>query len=172
MSWWGWRRFRAGAAAAALAVGLCPGLSLAQDLPAAVTLFETGKYAEAEAALRSLSGTEATAYLAASLARQKKYAEAEVSAKAALADDATNPVAVAALGQSLVGQEKYAEAIERLSPAIVAKPDLAYAYFWRGMAFNKTQQAARMVDDFQTFVRLKPDAPEAANVKQILGALR
>jgi tetratricopeptide (TPR) repeat protein len=172
MSGWGWRRFRAVTAAAALALGLWPGPSLAEDLPAAVSLFDAGKYAEAEVALRSLSGTEATAYLAASLARQKKYTEAEASAKAALADDGTNPVAVAALGQSLVGQEKYAEAIEGLSKAIVAKPDLAYAYFWRGMAFNKTQQAARMVDDFQTFLRLKPDAPEAANVRQILSALR
>jgi tetratricopeptide (TPR) repeat protein len=159
-------------AAVAFLVGPAHGVALGQDLPAAVALFEAGKFAEAEAILRTLSGTDASAYLAASLARQKKYGEAEAAAKAALAENATHAVAVAALGQCLVGQEKYAEAIERLSSAITAKADLSYAYFWRGMAFNKTQQAARMVDDLQTFLRLAPNAPEAANVRQILGALR
>jgi tetratricopeptide (TPR) repeat protein len=161
--------------AALLAVAVLaavPAIVLAQDLQAAIALFNEGKYAEAEAALRNLSGTDASAYLAAALARQRKYAEAEASAKAALAESATHEVAVAALGQCLVGQEKHGEAIERLSAAIGAKPELAYAYFWRGMAYNKTKQASRMVEDFQAFLKLKPDAPEAANVKQILGALR
>ena len=45
-----------------------------------IALFKLGEYARAEAVLREASGPEASAYLAASLAKQRKYAEAEAPA--------------------------------------------------------------------------------------------
>jgi len=144
----------------------------ADDLQTGVNLFQQGRYAEAEAALRSASGSEAKAYLAASLAKQKKYAEAQGPADEALRGNSSHPVAVAALGESLVGQGKNDEAVDRLSEVIKGKPDLAYAYYWRGKAYNNKKQTSRMADDFQTFLRLAPKAPEAASVQQLLGALK
>jgi tetratricopeptide (TPR) repeat protein len=144
----------------------------ADDLQDGIALFREGKYAEAEARLRGADGAEAKAYLAASLARQKKYGEAEGPARAALEANATHEVAVAALGEALVGQKKYDEAIERLSAALGKKDDLAYAYLWRGQAYDKKNQAARMVADYQAFLRLAPKAPEAASVQAVLSALR
>ena len=144
----------------------------ADELQEGIKQYRQGKYAEAEATLRRASGPEASAYLAASLARQKKYAEAEAPACAALEANATHEVAVAALGESLVGQKKYDETVERLSAALAKKNDLAYAYFWRGQAYDKKNQAARMVADFESFLRLAPKAPEAASVQAILAALR
>jgi tetratricopeptide (TPR) repeat protein len=157
-----------------VAVGLmlACGSAAAGDLQAGIKLYNEGKYAEAEAALRGVEGAEASAYLAASLARQKKFTAAEATAKAALEADPMQPVAVAGLGQSLVGQEKYDEAIERMSGVLAKKQDLAYAYFWRGMAYNKRKQTARMVDDFQAFLKLEPEAPEAVTVKQMLGSVQ
>ena len=137
-----------------------------------ITLFREGKYPQAEGVLRSASGAEASAYLGASLAKQKKYADAEGPAKAALAEKPTHEVAVAALGESLVGQKKYDEAVDRLSAAIKAREDLAYAYFWRAQAYDKKSQSARMVADYETFLRLAPKAPEAAVVQAILSATR
>ncbi|HVQ76739.1 MAG TPA: tetratricopeptide repeat protein, partial [Candidatus Binatia bacterium] len=124
----------------------------ADDLADGIALFGQGKYAEAEACLRHATGPEASAYLAASLARQKKHAEAEAPARAALEAIPTHAVAVGALGESLVGQKKYDEAIAGLSAALARKDDLAYAYYWRGQAYDKKNQSARMVADYQSFL--------------------
>jgi len=148
------------------------------DLPAAISLYNQAKYAEAEAVLRRLGGAEAQAYLAACLAKQQKYPEAEALAKAVIAANPTHALAVAALGQSLVGQGKNDEAIERLSAAITAwgdaddKADAAYAFFWRGQAHYRKGQFDRMVADFEIFLRLAQQAPEANTVRQLLAGVR
>jgi tetratricopeptide (TPR) repeat protein len=145
---------------------------LAQGLDQGIALYKEGKYAEAEPILRAASGLEAKAYLAATLARLKKHEEAEAQAKAALAENAVHPVAVAALGESLVGQQKLDEAVDRLSSALQAQADLAYAYYWRGQAYQLKKQVARMVEDYQNFLKLAPDAPEAPAIKVLLAGLR
>ena len=144
----------------------------ANDLQSGISLYQQGKYAEAEAQLASAAGAEAKAYLAASQAKQKKYGEAEAAAKAALADRPTDEIAVAALGDSLVGQKKYDEAIDRLGAAIKGRADLAYAYYWRGHAYYNKKQPDRMVGDFETFLKLAPKAPEANSVRQLLAGLK
>jgi tetratricopeptide (TPR) repeat protein len=141
-------------------------------LQSGIALYQQARYAEAEAALRKATGPEASAYLAGSLAKQKRYAEAEAPAKTALAANPIHPVAVAALGESLAGQKKYDEAIARLSAALAAKNDLAYAYFWRAQSYYGKQQPDKMVGDFETFLKLMPNAPEAPSVKQLLASLR
>jgi tetratricopeptide (TPR) repeat protein len=147
-------------------------LAMAGTLEDGIALFNQGKYAQAEAALREAAGPEAKAYLAGSLAKQKKYGEAEAPARAALEANATHEVAVAALGESLVGQKKYDDAIQRMTAALEKKGSLAYAHFWRGQAYDKKNQAARMVADFEAFLRLAPRAPEAPTVQAMLAALR
>jgi tetratricopeptide (TPR) repeat protein len=146
----------------------------AQDVQAGINLYSEGKYAEAEAQLRAADGTDAKAYLAATLAKQKKYAEAESTARAILAVEATetHPVAVAAVGNALVGQKKSDEAVKVLSAAIAKNPGLAYAFFWRAQAYDALKQTPRMVADYEAFLKLAPDAPEAAPVKATLATLR
>src|SRR2546427_6733097 len=148
-----------------------PASAPADSLQTGIALFQQGEYAKAEAALREATGPDASAYLAASLAKQKKYAEAEAPAKAALEANPTHEVAVAALGESLVGQRKFDEAIEKMSDAIKRKADLAYAYFWRGQAYYGKKKADRMVSDFETFLKLAPKSPEAPIVRQLLSSL-
>lgn len=153
-------------------VVLAAGGLVAQGLDRGIALYQEGKYAEAEPVLRAASGLEAKAYLAATLARLKKNAEAEAEAKAVLAQDAVQPTAIAALGESLVAQQKLDEAVDRLSAALKAQPNLAYAYYWRGQAYQSKKLIARMVEDYQSFLKLAPDAPEAAAVKVLLAGLR
>lgn len=158
-------------------VAVCGALAFAgglaaQDAGPGIAHFEAGHYAEAEAALRAADGLDAKAYLAASIAKQKRYEEAEAPAAQVLAEAPTHPIAVAALGESLVGQKKYDAAVERLSAALVARNDIAYAYYWRGQAYNNKRQPDRMVADFESFLRLAPKAPEAPLVQQLLAALR
>jgi tetratricopeptide (TPR) repeat protein len=144
----------------------------ADDLATGISLYQQGKFAEAEKHFRSASGSDAGGYLAASLAKQRKFSEAESAAATVLKDSATNEMALAALGESLVAQKKYDDAIARMGTAIKAKADLPYAYYWRGQAYYGKKQPDRMVSDFETFLKLAPKAPEAATVQQLLAGLR
>jgi tetratricopeptide (TPR) repeat protein len=147
--------------------------AMAQDVQQGIALFREGKYAEAEPVLRAAAeAPEARAYLAATLERLGRHAEAEAEAKQVLTAEPVQPMAVAALGESLVKQDKLDEAIERLSAALAAKADLAYAYYWRGQAYQRKKQVARMADDYAAFLKLAPDAPEATAVKVLLAGLR
>jgi tetratricopeptide (TPR) repeat protein len=160
-------------AAAAVGVVVLAGALGAQagQLEDGINLYNAGKFAEAEAALRGAEGPEAGAYLAAALAKQKKYGDAEAPARAALEADPASDVAAGALGEALVGQKKYDVAIDQLSAAL-KKKELPHAYFWRAQAYDKKDQAARMVADYQAFVKLAPKAPEAASVQALLAALK
>jgi tetratricopeptide (TPR) repeat protein len=142
------------------------------ELADGIELYQQGKFPEAEAVLRRASGPEASAYLAGSLAKQRKYADAEAPAKAALEANGTHEIAVAALGASLVGQGKFDETVGRLSAALAARADLAYAYYWRAQAFQQQRKADRMVADYEAFLRLAPKASEAATVQQFLATLQ
>lgn len=152
---------------------LAAGPALAQGVQSGITLYKEGRFAEAEPVFRAaVEGTEARAWLGATLARLGRHAEAEAEAKLALGADPVQPVAVRALGEALVMQDKLDEAIFRMTAALAAKDDLAYAYYWRGQAYHRNKQVARMVDDYRAFLRLEPDAPEAPAVKVLLGSLR
>jgi tetratricopeptide (TPR) repeat protein len=137
-----------------------------------VALYRQGRYAEAERTLTPVPGVRARAYLAASRVRLQRYAGAEAPALEALQASPGDPVASAALGEALVSQGKLDEAIRRLAAVIQADPRLPYAYYWRGQAFHRRKQIARMVDDYQAFLRLAPDSPEAPAVKALLSGLQ
>ena len=107
-----------------------------------------------------------------SLVQQKKFAEAEAPARQALATCATHSDGAHALGGSLVGQKRFDDAIASMSGVIAAKPDVAYAYLWRGHAYYNKRQPDKMIADFETFLRLAPTAPEAASVKQLLSSIK
>jgi tetratricopeptide (TPR) repeat protein len=106
------------------------------------------------------------------LVREKKFAEGETVAKEALAACPTHSQAAPALGDALVAQKKYDEAVERMTTVIQSKADLAHAYFWRAQAYHAKKQPDRMVQDFEAFLRLAPNAPEAPTVRQILASFR
>ncbi len=116
--------------------------------------------------------TSAKAANAQSLVQQKKYAEAEGPAREALGACPSEPTAAAALGAALVAQNKLDDAVDRMTAVISAKQDVAYAYLWRGQAYYRKKQPDKMVNDFQTFLKLAPNAPEAATVQQLLASLK
>jgi tetratricopeptide (TPR) repeat protein len=118
------------------------------------------------------AGPNPKADQALSLARSQKYAEAEAAANGVLGTCPTQPVAVAALGQSVVAQKRYDDAVAKMTAAITAKKDLAYPYLWRGYAYYYKKQPDKMVGDFETFLKLAPAAPEATTVKQLLASIK
>ena len=149
-----------------------PQLETQSGLQAGIAAFNAGNYAQAEVALAGQSGADANAYLAAARAKQKKYGEVEAPANVALAEAPAHVVAAAALGEALVLLNRLDDAVARLTSVLTADNNVAYAHYWRGQAYSKKKQTDRMIGDFEAFVRLAPDAPEAASVKQLLAALR
>jgi tetratricopeptide (TPR) repeat protein len=141
-------------------------------LSAGVAAYRAGQYAQAEQALRDQQDPEAKAYLAAALAKQKKWDEVEVPATSALAAVPSQPTAAGALGEALVALGRYDDAVARMSAVINADKAVAYAFYWRGHAHSRKKQADRMISDFEVFLKLAPDAPEAETVRQLLSALR
>ncbi|MFI5184224.1 MAG: tetratricopeptide repeat protein [Vicinamibacteria bacterium] len=146
------RAFRAGIAAFALVLAVAAPLRAASD-----PCTDPGNAAKANDALAKV--------------RAKQFAAGDAAANGVLAACPTHAVATQAMGQSLVAQKRYDDAIARLTTAITAKPDLAYAYLWRGYAHYYKKQPDKLIGDFQTFLRLQPTAPEASTVKQLLASL-
>jgi len=142
------------------------------DLADGKALYNQGKYAEAEQRLKTVAGAEGRAFLAGAVARQGRGAEALPAAEEALAANPTHEVAVYALGRGLVDQKKWDQVVARMSAVIEKNQRVAYAYYWRAYGYQNTNQGARMLDDFQTFLGLAPNAPEATTVKQLLATFR
>jgi tetratricopeptide (TPR) repeat protein len=107
-----------------------------------------------------------------SAAQSGRHADAVEAAEKVLGACASHPVAVAALGEALFAQGKQDEVVSRMTSALGASSKIPYAYYWRGKAYNAKKQQARMVDDFEAFLKLAPSAPEAAAVRQLLAALK
>lgn len=75
-------------------------------------------------------------------------------------------------GKLEVLREDYGAATKQLEQAIAMDPRDAYAHYYAGVAYSKTGRPDKMVNEFQTFLKLAPDAPEAAKVRSLLRAVR
>jgi tetratricopeptide (TPR) repeat protein len=71
-------------------------------------------------------------------------------------------------GEVRVHKGDYAAAVQDLERAIQNTPQDAYAHYYAGLAFGKIGRPDRMADEFQMFLKLAPDAPEAAKVRSLL----
>ena len=74
------------------------------------------------------------------------------------------------LGRALVAADRWQEAIDHLNAAVERESGLAYAYYYRGLAFNKLDQKSAMINDFERFVALAPNAPEADRARRLVQA--
>lgn len=75
-------------------------------------------------------------------------------------------------GRELFVAARYAEAAEQFDRCAAADPTRAYAYYRAGLAYYEIRRTAIMVERFEQFVRLAPEAPERAQVESILNTVR
>jgi Tfp pilus assembly protein PilF len=68
-------------------------------------------------------------------------------------------------------QEKNPEAEAELNEAIKRDPKHAYAHYYMGMAQSKLKRPDRMVMEYEMFLQLAPQAPEAARVRALLRSI-
>jgi tetratricopeptide (TPR) repeat protein len=76
------------------------------------------------------------------------------------------------IGILFMNKKETDEARTYLTKAIEIDPGSADGYYYRGLALLQGKKNAEAKADLQKFLELKPDAPEAAEVKEILQSLK
>lgn len=74
-------------------------------------------------------------------------------------------------GMILLKQNKFDDAYKQLTKAVELDPMEPYSYYYLGMASSRLKKPDQMVKNFQMFLKLAPNAPEAPKVKSLLKAL-
>ena len=86
--------------------------------------------------------------------------------------DPANPMPVYQLGVLRTAQERWQPAVDLLTTAIGMESDIAYAYFFRGQAASKVGRMDMLIADFERFLQMAPDSPEAPAVRRIVSSVR
>jgi len=102
----------------------------------------------------------------------KEFDKAEESLKAAQEINGENPEVPLYSGALKVAKRDFQGAISDLNQAIARKSDNAYAHYYAGLAYNALKRPDKMVESFQTFLKLAPNAPEADRVRSLLRSVR
>jgi len=76
------------------------------------------------------------------------------------------------LGLALGERRDMAGASRAFDQAITIDPSFAYAYYYGGLAYYQIKRADRMVNMFERFVKLAPQAPERHAVESLLRTAR
>jgi tetratricopeptide (TPR) repeat protein len=114
--------------------------------------------------------TDATAqfYLGAALVREKRFADARKALVLAVRGGFDEAMVNHQIGLSHMFAEEWGPAREAFDLALAVDPQFAPSYFWRGMAWDKLGEKAKLVNYLDQFVKLAPNAPEAGRARAVL----
>jgi tetratricopeptide (TPR) repeat protein len=65
-----------------------------------------------------------------------------------------------------------AAAVEHYEKALELDPKNSYAHYYLGMAYSDLGRKDKMINHFQTFAQMNPDAPEAKRIQSMLKSVR
>lgn len=160
------------------AISLFPKFPLALN-ELGVQYLTVGQAGKAVEPLRSASKLSPDAFtpklnLGIALLETNQIPEAEVQLRDALKITST-PTAHMYLGLTLIRVQRFDEARVELETAIStggANPNLAQAHRFLGGIYWKKQEFKRAIDEFETYLRLTPNAPDAERVRGTIQELR
>lgn len=115
--------------------------------------------------------SDALLHLGVAQQRQKRFGEAVETLEAARRVEPRNAVIAYQLGASQAFKKDWTAAVDTLTAAIGLDAGIAYAYYYRGLSAGEAGRKDLLVNDLDRFLAMAPDAPEAAQVKRILGGL-
>jgi tetratricopeptide (TPR) repeat protein len=106
-------------------------------------------------------------------AAQKNYEKARASfASAEKLIEESNRQSAAELayqrGMMAMLENDKAAAVEHYEKALELDPKNSYAHYYLGMAYSDLGRKDKMINHFQTFAQMNPDAPEAKRVQSML----
>ncbi|MEO8592624.1 MAG: tetratricopeptide repeat protein [Candidatus Solibacter sp.] len=67
-----------------------------------------------------------------------------------------------------LNRQQYKEAAASLESFLQNHPNHPYAHYYAGLAYNGAKRPDKMLTQFEMFMRIKPDAPEAKKVRAVL----
>jgi protein O-GlcNAc transferase len=135
-----------------------------------LTLIESQKPAEAvdvltKAAAAAPSSDAIQVALGRAYLAQKDFDKADAALKRAREINADNPDLPYNLGMVELQRKNYGAAAQDFEKVLVRDPNNAYAHYYAGLAYNGLKQPDKMTSHFEHFLKLAPDAPEAAKVR-------
>jgi tetratricopeptide (TPR) repeat protein len=101
----------------------------------------------------------------------KQYAEAWKNLESATKESSHSSEVYMYRGLYYLQQNKNPEAIKELEKAISLDAKNAYAYYYAGVANDREKHAERAVELLRIFLKLAPNAPEAAEAQSIIDRL-
>ena len=110
--------------------------------------------------------------LARSMLGMKRYETAEQALTEAQKINPNNPEIYLHRGKLLVEKKDYNGAVKELERAISLDPKQAYAHYYLGISYSNVKRPDKMVEHFGYFLKLAPEAPEAAKVKSVMRTIR
>jgi tetratricopeptide (TPR) repeat protein len=132
-----------------------------------LALCEQGKASEAEPYILKANelepGGESQLALARLYIEQKDYDKAATALKTAEGEELPYVRGLLALNR-----KQYDQAARDLDSFSQSHPEFAYAHYYAGLAYNGMKRPDKMLSQFEMFVKMKPDAPEARKVRSIL----
>jgi tetratricopeptide (TPR) repeat protein len=102
----------------------------------------------------------------------KNYDAAVLDLKKALASSPDDADILYQLGLAEYYKENYNEAIIHLKKVVDARPQDAQAHYFTGWVYYKLKQYDQTIREFEIYVKLCPDCPEAEKIKEILKSLK
>ena len=128
--------------------------------------------AKSAAAAVKADPTDATAqfYLGASLVRAKRFDEARTALRLAVRGGFDEPMVNHQIGLSYMFAKKWKEAKDAFDLGLSVDPRYAPMYFYRAMAWDKLGRKDNMLIDFDQYVKLAPNAPDAGFAKSVLNS--
>lgn len=109
-------------------------------------------------------------YLGASSVYLKQYGPARTSLEKARTAGFDATLVDYYVGLSYAFEQNWQKAKESLDLVIAKDERFAYAYFYRGMVWEKLGRKDNMLVDMDRFVKLAPEAPDAGKAKALLAA--
>jgi tetratricopeptide (TPR) repeat protein len=111
-------------------------------------------------------------YLGASLVQLKEPGNARKALKKAERAGWDKPMVDFQTGLSYLLQDNWKAAKDSFDDVHELDPRYAHLFFYRGLAWDKLGRKDEMLKDFNQFVALAPNAPEANTARAILSAMR
>jgi tetratricopeptide (TPR) repeat protein len=109
---------------------------------------------------------------AAELLVQNQFAEALANAQQAVALNGGLTEAHYQLGLVHFWRSEWAPAAQAFARASALNPRFAYAHYYGGLAQSKAGRPDLMATEFEAFLRTAPEAPERAEVTQVMRSIR
>ncbi len=112
----------------------------------------------------------ASYYLGTARLQLRQFGPAKDALNAALANGASQPLVRYQLGLLAAGEQRWQDSVDEFTAALTEDSGLAYAYYYRGLAWSKLKKTDQLLLDMDRFLTLAPESPDAVKARSVLAS--